>query len=151
MLLNRNGIIILISVSATNDGLLAVVELSNGDMRRALNLMQSANAAYDRIEFNEVFITAASPLPSDVDAILSSLLNDDFQNGYNRLQYICRTKGYALLDILVLLFEKIQQLDMKHESKIFIYEQMAEIEHRLASGCHDQMQLGSLVGVFQIK
>lgn len=56
--------------------------LSNGDMRKALNILQSAHAAHDFISEETIYLTTGSPLPTDILKIVDWLFNQDFSNAY---------------------------------------------------------------------
>lgn len=116
-------------VPITKDGTQAILDLSGGDMRRVLNLLQSTSMSLSTASSNStttteptdmeidgddatgkkkatavdetaVYTTSGSPLPRDVDAILKSLLNSTFRESCQTISGMCTTKGYALADIL---------------------------------------------------
>jgi replication factor C subunit 3/5 len=68
----------LCSVNLTGDGKAALLKLSKGDMRRALNVLQACHAAYDRIGETEVYTCTGSPHPADIEAIVNSMLSEEF-------------------------------------------------------------------------
>lgn len=56
-------------------------------------------------------------------------------------------KGYALADILLDLQAWVMRINMPTPVRIELIDAMADIEHRLAAGTSERLQLGSLVGV----
>jgi replication factor C subunit 3/5 len=66
------------SVNLSDDGRAALLKLSKGDMRRALNVLQACHAAYDRIGETEVYTCTGSPHPSDIEAIVDSMTCEEF-------------------------------------------------------------------------
>jgi replication factor C subunit 3/5 len=66
------------SVNLTDDGKTALLKLSKGDMRRALNVLQACHAAYERIGETEVYTCTGSPHPADIEAIVNSMLTEEF-------------------------------------------------------------------------
>ncbi|KAJ1503849.1 hypothetical protein HMI55_000549, partial [Coelomomyces lativittatus] len=64
------------------DGLSAILKLSQGDMRRALNILQSSHAAFQIVDEWAVHATTASPLPKDIESMVVGLLNDDFTTAF---------------------------------------------------------------------
>ncbi len=72
------------SVNLTDDGKKALLKLSKGDMRRALNVLQACHAAYDLIGEEEIYNCTGSPHPKDVEVIVNSMLSDEFTTSYNR-------------------------------------------------------------------
>lgn len=61
-----------------------MVELAQGDMRKVLNILQSASTAFPKIDENAVYVCVGHPLKSDITNIVKWLLNDDFLTTYNR-------------------------------------------------------------------
>lgn len=66
------------SVNLTDDGKAALLKLSKGDMRRALNVLQACHAAYERVGETEVYTCTGSPHPADIEAIVNSMLSEEF-------------------------------------------------------------------------
>lgn len=185
-------------VPLTDSGVAAILDLSNGDMRRVLNLLQStamsnivtadtptdadADADTDAAEVDEdskmdidtpepttaaiptmipidenaVYLTSGSPLPKDIDVILTSLLNDTFREALTTISALCTTNGYALVDVLALLTTKL--ITMKGLDPIplgRLLDGMSQVECRLSSGSSsgstdgtEKIQTASLVGIF---
>lgn len=70
------------SVNLTEDGKKALLKLSKGDMRRALNVLQACHAAYDVIGETEIYDCTGSPQPADIETVVNSMLSDDFTTSY---------------------------------------------------------------------
>jgi replication factor C subunit 3/5 len=66
------------SVNITEDGRTALLRLSRGDMRRALNILQATCAAYDVVNEQHIYACTGNPEPKDVEQIVEWLLNKDF-------------------------------------------------------------------------
>ncbi|GAX23135.1 replication factor C subunit 3/5 [Fistulifera solaris] len=134
----------------TPDGIQAILRLSGGDMRRVLNLLQAtAMSHHDRpVDETAVYLTSGAPLPNDIDRILEWLMNHDFAAAFRDIHYLCTTKGYALTDVLQDLTDKILCLDMDSVPLGLLLDGMSAVEHRLALGTDERIQLASLVGVF---
>jgi len=69
-------------VKLTPDGKNALLKLSKGDMRRALNILQACHAAYDSVGETEVYNCTGNPHPSDIETIVNSMLSDEFTTSY---------------------------------------------------------------------
>ena len=66
----------------TPDGREALLKLSRGDMRRALNVLQACHAAYDRIDETAVYNCTGSPQPADIEEMVNSMMTDEFTTAY---------------------------------------------------------------------
>ncbi|KAK3013092.1 hypothetical protein RJ639_008153 [Escallonia herrerae] len=106
-------------------GLAALVQLCNGDMRKALNILQSTHMASHQITEEAVYLCTGNPLPKDIEKISYWLLNESYTASFRRISEIKTRKGLALVDI-------VREVTM----------------YRLAFGCNDKLQLGSLIATF---
>ncbi len=68
----------------TPDGKAALLKLSKGDMRRALNVLQACHAAYDLTGETEIYNCTGNPHPADIETIVNSMLSDEFTTSYTR-------------------------------------------------------------------
>jgi len=137
-------------LDVTDGGKDALLSLSNGDMRRVLNVLQAASMSFQKIDSRAVYLCTGNPLPEDVQSILDWLLNDDFNEVLTRIRDLCTTKGYALSDILKDLTDLLVGMELPPEAAAIIYDDMSTIEWRLATGASEKIQLAALVGVFMI-
>ncbi|KAJ3324787.1 hypothetical protein HDV06_006095 [Boothiomyces sp. JEL0866] len=136
-------------VNITSSGKEALLELSKGDMRKALNILQSCHAANDLVDQDAIYQTTGSPHPSDIKQILDWLLNSDFTEAYSNICQLQVEKGLAVGDILTHVFKLVSGLDMPQKSRIYLVQELADIEYNLTVGCSDKIQLSALVGAFK--
>ncbi|KAF7018150.1 hypothetical protein CFC21_031465 [Triticum aestivum] len=106
-------------------GLTALVRLSNGDMRKALNILQSTHMASSQITEEAVYLCTGNPMPKDIEQIASWLLNEPFSTSFKYISDTKMRKGLALIDI-------IREVTM----------------YRLTFACNDKLQLGALISTF---
>ncbi|KAJ3188825.1 Replication factor C (RF-C) subunit [Gaertneriomyces sp. JEL0708] len=137
-------------VNITDDGRKALLKLSLGDMRRALNILQSTHAAFPQVDENSVYLCTGSPLPSDISQITDWLLNSEFTHAYTSIQKLRTDRGLALSDIITEVHGVLETIEMPSPVKITLLDQLAEIEYNLSTGCTEKIQLGSLVGSFKL-
>jgi replication factor C subunit 3/5 len=72
-------------VEITEGGKTALLQLACGDLRRVLNLLQSAAMAYPQITEEAVYLTAGAAMPTVIEDTYQSLLNDDFDKAYKKI------------------------------------------------------------------
>lgn len=58
--------------------------------------------------------------------------------------------GYALCDIVTAITSLVLEIDLPDRVVAFIMDKLSSIEHRLAGGVSEKLEIGSLVGVFTI-
>ena len=144
----------------------ALVKLSKGDMRRALNVLQACHASSmplqpkdapkvpesemerDTITVQTIYNCIAAPPPDAIKAILRTLLsNSDVTSCLSTINTLKVSQGLALADIITALSEEMLKLDAKPEVMITWFDGLAEIEYRVAGGGNEAIQTGALVGV----
>ncbi len=139
------------NVNITECGIKSILRLSNGDMRRCLNILQSAHTSYDKVNEDTVHETTAQPKDKDIQRILDNLLNKDFNDSFNTIynRYMIEN-GLALNDIIIGIYQLI--IRMKLDSVILcnVLAELADLEHRLTVSTNDKIQLASLVAIFQV-
>ncbi|KAJ2019980.1 Subunit of heteropentameric Replication factor C (RF-C) [Coemansia sp. RSA 376] len=144
MIVEREG------VNISEDGKNALIRLSAGDMRRVLNVLQACHAAYDRIDCGEVYACTGQPSPEDIKRIVDWMLNDEFHVALSNIVALKRDKGLALQDIISELTPFVNNVDFPPVTRVYLLEQLAEIESHMAVGSTEKIQLSALVGTFKI-
>lgn len=129
-------------------GLAAIVRLSNGDMRKALNILQSTHMATQQITEEAVYLCTGNPLPKDIEQIAYWLLNELLSTSFSNISSIKARKGLALIDIIREVTMFVFNIKMPSNVRVQLINDLADIEYRLSFGCNDKLQLGSLIASF---
>ncbi|KKA26689.1 hypothetical protein TD95_001632 [Thielaviopsis punctulata] len=143
----------------------ALVKLSKGDMRRALNVLQACHASSaplqprnapkipekdivrEMITTDTIYTCIAAPPPDAIRSIVDTLLStSDVTACLTTINAIKTTQGLALADIITALAEELAKLEVRPEAMITWMEGLAEVEYRIAGGASEQIQTGALVG-----
>ncbi|KAL6512002.1 Subunit of heteropentameric Replication factor C (RF-C) [Orobanche gracilis] len=111
------------------NGMKALVRLSNGDMRKALNILQSTHMASQQITEETVYLCTGNPLPRDIEQICHWLLNESFATSCKRISEIKTRKGLALLDIVREVTMFVFKIKMPPDVRIQLINEMADIEY----------------------
>lgn len=129
----------------------ALLSLTAGDMRKMLNILQSVHISYHTVNENTVYASTGNPRPADIQTILKWLLEQDFNSALTNISQLKLGKGLALQDLLTSLFDQLKLLvDMPSGMKMFLIDELAELEYNLSNGCSENIQLANLVSIFQI-
>jgi len=137
------------NVNLTDDGKKALLKLSKGDMRRALNVLQACHAAYDIVGETEIYNCTGNPHPSDIEAIVNSMLADEFTTSYQMISKVKVERGLALQDLLTGAYEYLETIELKPQARIYLLDHLATTEHRLSTGGSEKMQLTALLAAFK--
>ncbi|KAI8146567.1 P-loop containing nucleoside triphosphate hydrolase protein [Fennellomyces sp. T-0311] len=138
------------NVKMTDGGERALLRLCKGDMRRALNILQACHSGYERVDESSVYICTGHPHPQVIENVVNWLWKEEYTSAYSNIDKIQRETGIALVDILSEVYEYLLKIDYPDQTRIFLLENLAEIEYRLGEGANESIQLGALVGVFKL-
>jgi len=136
-------------VNVGEEALDAVILLAEGDMRKCLNVLQACHMAYDEVTVANVYLCTGKPLPDDIDKIMDMMMNSPMRECVEYCNRYAYEHGMALLDILLALSEKVRSFDLHDATYCFLYDQLAQLEKRLARAHNPKLQFSSLVGIFK--
>ncbi|KAI7864488.1 P-loop containing nucleoside triphosphate hydrolase protein [Spinellus fusiger] len=137
-------------VNLSEDGKEALMRLSKGDMRRALNILQACHAAYDTVDKDAIYNCTGHPHPEDIASMIEALLLDDYTTAHKRISTLKRDKGLALHDILLEIYSNLNSVELPPLTRMSLLESLAEIEYRLGEGASEAVQLVALLGAFKL-
>ncbi|EST08858.1 Replication factor C, C-terminal domain protein [Kalmanozyma brasiliensis GHG001] len=134
----------------TQDGKEALLKLSRGDMRRALNVLQACHAASDHIDETAVYNCTGNPHPQDIEAVLKSMMEDEFTTAYRTVSELKTAKGIALADMISGVYDLLATIKLPAKSRIYLLDHLADTEHRLSTGGSEKIQLTALLGAVKV-
>jgi len=135
-------------LTEVNVYLIVIYCFSGGDMRKVLNILQSCAMAFDEVNEDNVYACVGHPLRSDVENVVSWMLNESFFTAYKNILDLKTLKGLSLLDLLTEVHCFVHRLELPQRVKIHLLIKMADVERRLLEGTTDKVQLGSLLAAF---
>ncbi|KAF6037649.1 RFC5 [Bugula neritina] len=138
------------NITVSDSGMSAVVRLANGDMRRALNMLQSTSLSHDEVTEDTVYTCIGHPLRKDIKKIAELMLNSSFKDAFTQIQQIQRDKGLALQDILEDIHLLVHKIDFPTHLRLKIVDKLCEVEFRLSSGTSEKLQLSGMIAAFQL-
>ncbi|POS71805.1 replication factor C [Diaporthe helianthi] len=155
-------------VKIDSDATDALMRLSRGDMRRALNVLQACHASStplqprdapkiaeadivrETITLETIYNCIAAPPPDAIQDILQTLLStSDVTSCLTTVNTLKAARGLALADIITALSEEVTKLQVKPEVMITWLDALSQIEHRMAGGGSEAVQTGAVVGAIR--
>lgn len=154
-LLEKKDVIEIIKKIALNeklkisDGALeALYEGSEGDCRKAINLLQATASIALDINAEMVNMIASSAKPAGIRIALDSALAGDFVGSRDKLLDVMLKDSIAGTDIIKAIQKEIWTLQIEPEVKVRLTEKTGEIEFRMTQGSDEFVQLLSLLASF---
>ncbi|CCC82469.1 replication factor C small subunit [Thermoproteus tenax] len=128
-------------IKLTEDGIDAIYEISQGDMRRAINLLQMAAASAGVVDKESVAAVASAAKPSEILEIFNLAFSGDVEKARERLRDLMYMRGIAGIDILKALQRELPRLQIDEETKAAVAELLADVDLRLVEGSDEELQL----------
>jgi replication factor C subunit 3/5 len=131
------------------NGLNTIIKLTDSDMRKCYNLLQSIAMSYDVINENNVYDCTGTPSHQLINSILDKLMSDEkLDIVYNYIMKIINENGYTLSDLIKLITEELINLKIEQHKLSSLLIDLANIETRLEQNQCSNIQLAGFVGAF---
>ncbi|MFX1236304.1 MAG: replication factor C small subunit [Promethearchaeota archaeon] len=132
-------------INVSPNGLNALVEVSRGDCRRAVNYMQSCGTISNKIDQEIVFRVAGEVPPDKIREILEFAFQGKLQMSLKLLNELIKNYGLSGTNIIKNIHREIYDLDTTEDLKIELTKLLAEFEYRLSQGATEEIQLQALL------
>ena len=133
------------AIGITDEALDALVHVSQGDMRKAVNSLQVAASLGERITVDLIYHTTGMARPDEVKELLQTSISGDFIAARNRLDEIMINYGLSGEDIIKQIHRTIFDLDIPDYEKVRLIDRTGETEFRMVEGSNERIQLESLL------
>ncbi|MHA1686775.1 MAG: replication factor C small subunit [Candidatus Heimdallarchaeaceae archaeon] len=128
-------------VSYSSEGIDTILYISEGDMRKAINILQATAASGYTIEKDSVLQTIGHADPEKIRKMLKLALNGDFYEARKILQHLIIEYGLSGSDVTYQIFREISLLNVPEKQKLEIVEYLADTDFRIAEGASSNVQL----------
>ncbi|MFH1055334.1 MAG: replication factor C small subunit [Candidatus Altiarchaeota archaeon] len=132
------------NIKHDQNGLEAIVYVSEGDMRKAINILQSA-AALGAVNEENVYAITTRARPEDIKTILKLALDGKFLDARNLLDKLMLNVGLSGEDILLQMNREAMNLDADDKVKVRIIDLVGEANFTLVEGANERIQLEALL------
>ncbi|CDS38316.1 replication factor C subunit 5 [Echinococcus multilocularis] len=132
----------------TNDGKVAIHRFSSGDMRVAINLLQSASMSSQVVDEASVYACTGYPTPREMRTLLEWCLNEPLPMAFKKILELKVEKGIALQDIVSELHPLIMQVKMPDSVKVELTTMLSDVEYRMSYSASEKLQLGAVCAAF---
>lgn len=123
------------------DGIEAIIYISEGDLRGAINALQAASALKGEIDEDVVYQVSATASPEEVKEMMELALDGDFEDARGKLLELLIERGLAGEDILRQVHRETLNLDVPEPVKVKLIDRMGEFDFRLIEGANERIQL----------
>ncbi|MFQ5815338.1 MAG: replication factor C small subunit [Candidatus Hydrothermarchaeaceae archaeon] len=132
----------------TQDGLGALLYASEGDLRRAINLLQSASSTAEELNKDVIYRIMAKATPEEVREILNLALAGNFLDARTKLRDLMITYGMSGEDLVEQFHREVFKLPIQEAAKVKLVDTIGEYDFRLVEGSNEIIQLEALLAQF---
>ncbi|MCD1295119.1 replication factor C small subunit [Methanocella sp. CWC-04] len=138
------------NLEITKDGMEALIYISKGDMRRAINALQSSATVSSRITSEVVYQTTSTARPEEINEMLKLALNGQFMDARNRLDDLLVTYGLSGSDIIDQIYRATFELGLDEDVLVALVDRIGEADFRLTEGAHERIQIEALLAHYKL-
>lgn len=132
-------------VKYSDDGLSALVYSAEGDMRQAINNLQSTVSGFDFVNSENVFKVVDQPHPVTVQKMMESCNKKDIDGALGLLKELW-DKGYSAVDIITTMFKVTKTMTtISEEKKLEFIKTIGFTHMRILDGISSHLQLSGCV------
>ncbi|UCD02784.1 MAG: replication factor C small subunit [Candidatus Aenigmatarchaeota archaeon] len=135
------------SLKIKDDVYATIHDLSEGDLRKATNILQACSTL-DKIDREGVYQIVSQVRPEDVDQMIRLALDGDFSGARKKLYDLLISKALSGEDILKAVHSHVFKTDLDEKKKLSLVEILGEYEFRLNQGATPEVQLEAMLAQF---
>jgi replication factor C small subunit len=137
-------------ITIDNDAKEAIFYISEGDMRRAMNIMQGASFHAKKITSELVYSMGSAAHPEIVREIMKLALDGKFMDAKKKAEGIMIKYGLSGEDLVIQFYKEIPALDIEELKKVYLIDKIGEYNFRIVEGANDKIQVDALLAQFML-
>ena len=126
-----------------------IYKISEGDLRKATNILQGSSILGKKITKYTIYEVAAQAEPEEVKEMIDCALKGKFLDSREILKELLLKSGMAGQDIIKQISRQIYNLDVSEKAKANLIEKVGDFEFRMQTG-NELIQLEALLAQFAV-
>jgi replication factor C subunit 3/5 len=139
-------------INYTLDGIDFINKISKGDMRKAINNLQSLNMSYNIVNAHNVSEFVGYPTQNNIDEIYKITQKNRLQNSYKLVREIIMSNQYSVLELITEFNEYLYHKFMKNEITQIKYTEiilkLKNIERNIFLCPPDDLSISAFISCF---
>jgi replication factor C small subunit len=132
----------------SDEALGAISYVAAGDLRRAINTLQSAASIKTEIDQETIYQITATPDPQAIKDLLYASIGGKLKLALSLLDALLLEQGFSGSEIVVQIHKALLDLDISDQTKVQLINSVGEIDFRLSEGADERIQLEALIAEF---
>ncbi len=129
----------------------AMIYVSEGDLRKAVNILQAGASLGKKIDEDTIYNVASRAKPVEIQEMIKLILKHDFLEARQKLDALLYEHGMSGEDIIVQLYRELLDMpeaDIDSKTKIELIDIIGEYNFRIVEGANERIQLEALLAQF---
>lgn len=127
------------------DALDALVYVSEGDMRKAINALQGASLVAKKIGAETVYKTSSRAKPQEIGEMLKLAFEGRFLEARDKLDQLMIEYGMGGEEVMLQIYREVTRLDIPDSTKMQLVDRIGEYNFRMVEGANERIQLEALL------
>ncbi len=123
----------------------ALIYVSEGDLRKLTNILQSAAILDKKITERSIYDIAARARPKEIISMLKYAISGEFSKAREELNNLVFIYGMSGEDILMQCYREIQNLPVDDKTKLEVIDKIGECNFRIVEGANERIQLEAML------
>ena len=129
-----------------------IVYFAEGDMRKAVNLLQAASSGEDKVTEDKIYEVVSKAKPKDISDMVTKALTGDFMGSRDLLRETMVLQGTSGEDMVNQIYQDVvkRAMEGKMDNEVYInlIEAIADADFRIREGANPRIQLEALLTKF---
>lgn len=134
-------------IKISNEALEAIAYVSEGDLRKAIGLIDSShisNTENDHIQVSDIYEIANMVHPHIIKDIITKSLKGEFFGALVIVEKLW-LDGLVVSDIMKVMMKEVMDMNINDKLKVDIIERIGECEFRISEGSNELIQMKWLI------
>lgn len=132
-------------VTYDHEGIDALIYIAQGDLRTAINNLQSTVDGFDTVTQDNVYKVCDEPHPKKVKRIIDATTTGDYETAFEELKHIW-DQGYSAEDVIINIFRSVKGHEtMTEVQKLNFMKEIGLTHLKINQGLQTLLQLDALL------
>ncbi|NYZ76730.1 replication factor C small subunit [Candidatus Micrarchaeota archaeon] len=133
-----------------DDAYNAIYYVSEGDLRKAINILQGCALHGEHITAEQVHKISSRAKPKEIHEMVELALSGDFVSARKNLDKLIINYGLSGEDIIFQIYKEVPNLSLPEEKKVLLIDRVGEYNFRLVEGANERIQIEALLAQFAL-
>ncbi|MDP3066722.1 MAG: replication factor C small subunit [Methanobacteriaceae archaeon] len=140
------------NLNYTPGALESIVYFAEGDLRRAVNILQSSATLGEEITEDNIHEVVSKAKPKDVRRIINLSLDGEFMAARDLLREVMVVQGTSGEDMITQIYQEVSRMSMEglieENNYIYLVDNIGTYDYRIREGSNPRIQLEALLTKF---